>query len=482
MDVLGALYPSPVLYGALGPAPTRKSLYLQDSQPEPPPTVRATVDRARFLRDRWKDGLRAQLSEGWKTFQSLVPTQASLVTQVSDAAGEQADAAILKLFDATFAKAIPAVEAAEKKFGAKARAEGQAALEEMKRALLNQQGQIDPTSDKAFSFIESVLTGTPVSQGLSAAQVLATKVIHDTLNVQGALGPLVKTVTDLYYGLHGTAKSVATVLLAGAMGAAAVASGLQVDPQTKQPPVDGFIFVPPAPLVVSLAPWLPQAQLSNLSMSKGELTRLSTGLSQVVGKSGLSLTAAADYKKGNPLFLSGGVKYTTVLPKDVSLTASGTVQAPTTTLRDTAFTARADVQKTLGKKKDLDLSAYAQVQKSAQARAEGAAGVQLTQRFGADPARAAARQAKKDERRSRVAERKAARQARRSHRPNPSIARQIAGPLPTLTRLYPAGRGVSQPYLTPPPSAGFAWGWALGTAGALGLGVWWWRHSARRGA
>jgi len=467
MDVLGLLVPPVDTLGVLGPVPTRKTLYLQSN--EPPPTPKATIDRAKYVKTNAADAVKKQLSAGWRAFERTVPSSATAIKILTGAANEQAKAAMLKLYDETFAKLVPTIGELEKKVGAKERAAGLAALDEMKRALVDRQGQIDPTSTTAFAFLESIFTGAPISDGLNKAQSSAATLLHGALNASGRLAPLLKKAADAYDGLHGVAKSVATVLLASAVGVAGVAAG--VKPTEEK---DGFTFVPPMPLVVQFAPWLPQVGLDSLTVQKGELTQLAASLSQTIGETGLSWTGAAQFKKDNPAFVEGGLRYSAVVPYyDVNLTASGTASASVpqkgrVAKDDLTFAARVEAKKTFGKKKNFDATAWAEVQKELKGRTEGAAGVKLTQTFGG----AAERQARR-------AARLARRDARKRYRANPVVVQKLTGPLPNLRRMFPSTSKTPQPYLDPSPGR-FPWALTLGAVGVASLGAWVYREELRR--
>ena len=464
MDVLGLLVPPVDTLGVLGPVPTRKTLYLQ-STTEPPPTPKATIDRAKYVKTNAADAIKKQLSAGWRAFERTVPSSATVIKTLTGAANEQAKAAMLKLFDETFAKLVPTIGELEKKVGAKERAAGVAALDEMKRALVDRQGQIDPTSTTAFAFLESIFTGAPISDGLSKAQSDAATLLHGALNASGRLAPLLKKAADAYDGLHGVAKSVATVLLASVVGVAGVAAGVKPNKDK-----DGYTFVAPMPLVVQFAPWLPTAGLDSLTVKKGELVQLAANLSQTLGETGLSWTGAAQFKKDNPAFVTGGLRYSAVV-HDVKLTASGTAstsvpQKGGVAKDDLTFATRVEAKKTFGKKKNFDATAWAEAQKELKGKTEGAVGVRFTQTFGG----AAERQARRAARLTR-------RDARKRYRANPVVVQKLTGPLPNLRRMFPSTSKTPQPYLDRPKA--FPWALTLGAVG-VSLGAWVYRNELRR--
>ena len=472
MDVLGLLVPPVDTLGVLGPVPTRKTLYLQ-STTEPPPTPKATIDRAKYVKTNAADAIKKQLSAGWRAFERTVPSSADAIKILTGAANEQAKAAMLKLFDETFAKLVPTIGELEKKFGAKERAAGVAALDEMKRALVDRQGQIDPTSTTAFAFLESIFTGAPISDGLNKAQSGAATLLHGALNASGRLAPLLKKAADAYDGLHGVAKSVATVLLASVAGVAGVAAGVKPNKDK-----DGYTFVAPMPLVVQFAPWLPTAGLDSLTVQKGELVQLAANLSQTLGETGLSWTGSAQFKKDNPVFVTGGLSYSAVV-HDVKLTASGTASASAPGTKgfastqkgevakdDLTFATRVEAKKTFGKKKNFDATAWAEAQKELKGKTEGAVGVRFTQTFGG----AAERQARRAARLTR-------RDARKRYRANPVVVQKLTGPLPNLRRMFPSTSKTPQPYLDLPKA--FPWALTLGAVG-VSLGAWVYRNELRR--
>lgn len=429
-----------------------------------PATATQVLEEARFLKTKWRDTVKAQLSDGWKKLQAMAPSQAKAVQMIADTANEQSEATLLLVYNKAFAASTAAFKDLEKSVGAQERAEGLLALGEMKKALSNAQGGVDPNSAQAFAFIESVLTGTPVSTGISTLQRLAASRIRAGLSLSGKLEPLLKDVTGLFYNLHGVAKAAVTVLAAAGVGAIGVAQGMTIK--------DGTITLnfPPDFALSSIAPWLPKLGIKSVALSGGELSQLSTRLIQTLGQTGLSVTAAADYKKSDPLFASGGIAYTRELPGGGRLAASGTVSsrfAP----NDLTYAARVEAAKTLGKKQNLDVSAYAQVSQTPGMRTETQAGAKLTQRFGDAELVERAKHA--------VARREFIERGRKTHRANPVLVRKLAGPLPWLSRMFqrhpgPRGERVPEPYIDLPPDRStlpWAWiGWGAGIVGVLGIG------------
>ena len=412
---------------------------------DPPatPTAGQVLEEARFLKTKWREATRAQLSEGWKKLQAMAPPESRAVQLIADTANEQSEAALLLAYNKTFAASAAAFKDLEKSVGARERSEGMAALGEMKKALSDAQGGIDPNSARAFGFIEAVLTGAPVSAGISEVQRLAASRIRSGLSVSGKLTPLLSDVVGLYYNLHGAAKAVVTVLAAAGIGAAGVAQRTTVK--------DGTITMtfPPEFALSSIAPWLPRLGIKSVALSKGELSQLTTKLSQSIGQTGLSVTAAAEYKKSDPLFASGGLAYSRELPGGGTITASGTVSSRFQS-NDLSYAARVEAAKTLGKKQGLDISAYTQASQVPGAKAQVQAGAKLTQRFGGE---------------------------RRVRRANPALVRKLTGPLPHLSRVFQRrgarGRSVPELYLDPPQQHALPWTWigvGVGVVSLLGLG------------
>jgi len=395
----------------------------------------------RFLHEGWRDALVAQLSMGWRALEAEVPDQAKAIKLLSDTAAEQANAATLSIYDGMIAYIADTLDTP---LLANEREEAKSVLAEMKQALSDRQGSIDPSSSKAFALLDQIVGAAPVSDGVS----LARKTLVSKLQQGIRASPAFRSLTDLYYRLDGTARAVATVLLAGAGGAAWVAQNVKVD--------DGKITLS-APPSFRLAKTGTTLDLGPVSFTSSELRALSGSITQQIGKSGLSATAAAAYKKGSPLYASGGVRYTTYLPQNARLAASADVStqfAPAST----SVKAQIEASKTLGRKQDLDLSAYAQTALPAKGAATYEAGAKLTKRFGAD--------------------------APQKRRANPAVVRRLSGPLPWLRRLFRPKRGqiaIPQPYLdptpaTPPLPAPLPWApMIVGAALLGGLGWWSWR-------
>lgn len=401
------------------------------------------VQKALFLTSAWKDTLKAQLSEGWRAVESLVPSQAKAIQILADTSVEQADAALLGSFD----EIVRYIATQEKSFAAPYRAEAASVLADMKSALTTRQGQIDPSSSQAFALLDQIIGGAPISASLQEAR---RKVLTD-LRTRVRASPSLQKIASLYEGLDGAVRAVATILFAGAAGANWVRQNVSAGS-------GGSLTVSAIP-GFRLPTYGTRVDLGTVGVRfrSGELQQLSGTVSQRVGKSGLSLTAAADYKRGDPLYASGGIRYATYLPRDVRLAASSSVDTrflPSST----TFTTRIEAQKALGPKKDLDVSAYAQAQVEPGKRPETEAGVRLTQRFGRDPRSTRSRGA-------------------------PAVVRRLTGPLPWLQRLFRPKRGepvVPQPYLAPTPSAPDVGGpsslpWLLGLVVAGGVGWWGWR-------
>ena len=403
----------------------------------------------RFLHGGWRDAVTAQLSAGWRALQAKVPDQAAAIKLLSDTAAEQANAATLSIFDTMIAYITDNLD---KPLFAKEREEGKSVLAEMKQALSDRQGSIDPSSSKAFALLDQILGAAPISAGVS----LARKTFVGKIQQGIRSSPVFQSLTNLYYRLDGTARAVATVLLAGAGGAAWVAQNVKVD--------DGKITLS-APPSFRLPKTGTTLDMGPITFTTRELSALSGKLTQQLGVSGLSATVAAEYKKGNPLYASGGVRYTTYLPQNIRLEASADVS---TKFAPSTLTAQAQIEagKTLGRKQDLDLSVYTQAKIPMKGPTAFEAGAKLTKRFGAD--------------------------APRKRRANPAVVRRLSGPLPWLRRLFRPKRGdvaVLQPYLDPtpappaPPSPSPSplptpLPWTpiiLGTALLGGLGWWGWR-------
>ena len=367
----------------------------------------------RFLSEGWRDAVTAQLSAGWRALEAKVPDQAKAIKLLSDTAAEQANAATLSIYDTMIAYIADNID---KPLLANEREEAKSVLAEMKQALSDRQGSIDPSSSKAFALLDQILGAAPVSAGVS----LARKTLVGKIQKDIRSSPVFRSLTDLYYRLDGTARAVATVLLAGAGGAAWVAQNVKVD--------DGKITLS-APPSFRLAKTGTTLDLGPVTFTSSELRALSGSVTQQIGKSGLSATAAAEYKKGSPLYASGGVRYTTYLPQNARLAASAGVStqfAPAST----SVKAQIEASKTLGRKQDLDLSAYAQTAIPGRGAATYEAGAKLTKRFGAD--------------------------APRKRRANPAVVRRLSGPLPWLRRLFRPKRGqlaAPQPYLDPTPAS-----------------------------
>ena len=395
----------------------------------------------RFLHEGWRDALAAQLSAGWRAFEAKVPDQAKAIRRLSDTAAEQAGAATLAVYDTVIASIA---ENIDKPLLAPEREEAKAVLAEMRQALSDRQGSIDPSSSKAFALLDQIVGAAPVSAGVSLARKNLIAKLQQGIRASSAF----RSLTDLYYRLDGTARAVATVLLAGAGGAAWVAQNVKVD--------DGKITLS-APPSFRLAKTGTTLDLGPVTFTPNELRALSGTVTQQLGPSGLSATAAAQYKKGSPLYASGGVRYTTYLPQNTRLAASAglsTQFAPAST----SVQAQIEASKTLGRKGDLDLSAYAQTALPTKGAATYEAGAKLTKTFGADPSRNA--------------------------RPNPAVVRRLSGPLPWLRRLFRPKRGqlaAPQPYLDPTPASppiATPTPWAPIAVGAVllgGLGWWGWR-------
>jgi len=367
----------------------------------------------RFLHEGWRDALVAQLSTGWRALEAKIPDQAKAIKLLSDTAAEQANAATLSIYDGMIAYIADNLD---KPLLANEREEAKSLLKEMKQALSDRQGSIDPSSSKAFALLDQILGAAPVSAGANLARkTLVAKIQKD---IRAA--PAFRSLTDLYYRLDGTARAVATVLLAGAGGAAWVAQNVKAD---------GGKITFSAPPSFRLAKTGTTLDLGPVSFTSSELRALSGSVTQQIGKSGLSATAAAAYKKGSPLHASGGVRYTTYLPQNARLAASAglsTQFAPAST----SAQAQIEASKTLGRKQDLDLSAYAQTAIPGRGPVTYEAGAKLTKRFGAD--------------------------APRTRRANPAVVRRLSGPLPWLRRLFRPKQGqlaAPQPYLDPTPTA-----------------------------
>ena len=430
----------------------------------------ATVDpsqgpqKALFLKSAWKDALKAQLTEGWRKLEQAVPSQAKAIQILADTSAEQADAALLGSFDTM----IGFIAEKEKRLGGAERAEASALLSEMKSSLASRQGQIDPSSSQAFALLDQIVGGAPISAGFSAFRK---KVVSD-LRSEFRSSSAFRRLTDLYYRLDAPLRAVGTVLLAGAGGAAWVAQNVSFGP-------GGSVTVNTFPKI-SLPRYGTRIALDavGVGFGSGELERLAGSVKQNLGTSGLAATAAADYKKGNPLYASGGIQYTKHFPEaDTRLTASTTVDTSFTPA-STQLTSRIEASKALGKRRDLDLSAYAQAQAAAGKRPETEAGVTLTQRFGQD------REAKR-------AARAVQREARRLARGNPAVVRRLTGRLPWLQRLFKPKKGepiVPQPYLAPTPAspplspvaATAPWPWIFGIVAVGGVGWWGWRAWSSR--
>ena len=398
----------------------------------------------RFLSEGWRDAVVAQLSAGWRALEAKVPDQAKAIKLLSDTAAEQANAATLSIYDTMIAYIADNID---KPLLANEREEAKSVLAEMKQALSDRQGSIDPSSSKAFALLDQILGAAPVSAGVSLARkTLVAKIQKDIRS-----SPVFRNVTDLYYRLDGTARAVATILLAGAGGAAWVALSVKTN--------DKGVTTISAPPSLKLKKTGTTLDLGPVTFTSSELRALSGSVTQQIGKSGLSATAAAKYKKGNPLYASGGVRYTTYLPQNARLTASADVStqfAPAST----SVKAKIEAGKTLGRKQNLDLSAYAQTAIPGRGAATYEAGAKLTQTFGAD--------------------------APRKRRANPAVVRRLSGPLPWLRRLFRPKRGqlaAPQPYLDPTPAspplpAPRPWTPVIVGAALLGgLGWWGWRFS-----
>lgn len=409
------------------------------------------IQVAAFLKGAWADAMKAQLSEGWRALEARVPSQAKAIRILADTSLEQADATLLASFD----EIVRYIASEEKKVAAPYREETVAVLAEMRQALASRQGQIDPSSSEAFALLDQIVGGAPISAGLSAARRKAISLLRDNLRGSSSLQKL----TDLYYRLDGTARAVATLLLVGAGGANWVRQNVSLGG-------GGSLTVSSLP-GVSLPTYGTRIDLGTVGVrfGSGELSQLSGSVTQRLGASGLSVTAAADYKRNNPLYASGGIQYATYLPKDVRLTASSSVSSRFLPA-STAVSARVETSKALGPRKDLDLSAYAQAQATPGQRPETEAGVRLTQRFGREG---------------------------RSGRPraNPAVVRRLTGPLPWLQRLFRPRRGepvVPQPFLSPtstspplsPASTPLPWSWLLGALVVGGAGWWGWRAWSSR--
>lgn len=421
--------------------------------------------KALFLKSAWKDALKAQLTEGWRKLEQVVPSQAKAIKILADTSAEQADAALLGSFDTV----IGFIAEKEKSLGGAERAEASALLSEMKSSLASRQGQIDPSSSQAFALLDQIVGGAPISAGFSAFRK---KVVSD-LRTEFRSSPAFRRLTDLYYRLDGPLRAVGTVLLAGAGGAAWVAQNVSFGP-------GGSVTVNKLPKI-SFPRYGTRITLDavGVGFGSGELERLSGSIRQNLGKSGLAATAAADYKKGNPLYASGGIQYTKYFPEaDTRLTASTAVETSFTPA-STQLTSRIEAGKQLGRKRDTDLSAYFQASRSAaggKTAAEG--GVTLTQRFGQD-------------REARRAARVVQREARRLARGNPAVVRRLTGRLPWLQRLFRPKKGeptVPQPYLAPTPAspplspvaAPTPWPWIFGIVAVGGVGWWGWRAWSSR--
>ena len=368
----------------------------------------------RFLSEGWRDAVVAQLSAGWRALEAKVPNQAKAIKLLSDTAAEQANAATLSIYDTMIAYVADNID---KPLLANEREEAKSVLAEMKQVLADRQGSIDPSSSKAFALLDQILGAAPVSGTISAGR----KMIFSKIQQGVRTSPVFRNVTDLYYRLDGTARAVATILLAGAGGAAWVASSVKTNN-------DGVTTIS-APPSLKLEKTGTTLDLGPVTFTSSELRALSGSVTQQIGQSGLSATAAAQYKKGNPLYASGGVRYTTYLPQNARLTASADVStqfAPATT----SVQAKIEAGKTLGRKQNLDLSAYAQTAIPGRGPAAYEAGAKLTQAFGADTPR--------------------------KRRANPAVVRRLSGPLPWLSRLFRPKRGqlaVPQPYLEPTPAS-----------------------------
>jgi hypothetical protein len=434
------------------------SLLVTDSLGAEAATPSNALQRIAFLKKAQIDAVKAQLSAGWKKVEQMVPTQAEAIRLLADTSVEQADAALLGAWD----KTIAFVAEQERALGSAQRKEAKELLAEMRSALSSAQGQIDPSSSKAFALIDQIVGGAPISAGMSA---IRRRLLQD-LQSMARTSPSIRSITDLYYRLDGPMRAVGTVLLAGAAGAGWVAANLKSDSRGV-----GFDALPP----VALPKYGTRAEVGSLRFASGELSQLAGSIRQQVGKSGLSVTAAATYKKADPLYAAGGVRYTTYLPQEVRVSSSVEVESrfqPGTT----AYSARLDVEKSLGRKKDLDLAAYAKASQAASGgRTTTEGGVTLTQRFGADTLRAPQRT------------------ARRVARGTPAVVRRLTGPLPWLQRLFRPRRGepiVSQPYLAPTPTSPplspaatrSPWLWVVGTLLVGGIGWWGWRAWSRSSA
>jgi hypothetical protein len=398
-------------------------------------------ENARFLATAWKDAVAAQLSEGWKAVEAKVPEQAKAIRVLSDTALEQSNAAVLMGIDkiASYLEKNLAAPSFAKEQG-----EAKAVLAEMKAALVDQQGKIDPASSRVFKVLDQ-LTGAAPIEAASAAR----KIVLERLRDEIVSNDVLRDLTDMYYRLNGTAKAVATLLLAGAAGAGWAAQNVRL--------ANGVLEVGSVP-GFQLRKTGTRFDIGSASFSPNELRSISGSIAQKLGTTGLSTTVAATYKKGDPLQASGGLVYKTYLPQDVRLSASTSVSTqflPSTT----ALQARVEASKSLGRKGTTGLSAYAQAALPTTGKLEKEAGVQLTQRFGAV--------------------------GRTPRKGNPAVVRRLTGPLPWLQRLFRPRRGapaISQPYLAPPPpppAPSFPWRTVLFGSLLTGVGWFGWRAWAR---
>ena len=374
----------------------------------------------RFLSEGWRAAVVAQLSAGWRALEAKLPNQAKAIKLLSDTAAEQASASSLTVYNAVITYIADNIETP---FLAPVSEEAKSVLAEMKSALSDRQGSIDPSSSKAFALLDQILGAAPVSGTISAGRKMFLSKIQQDMRTS----PEFRKLTDLYYRLDGTARAVALILLAGAGGTAWVASSVKTNN-------DGVttISAPPSLKLEKTGTTLDLGSITikkDKESEKSSLKAISASVAQQIGKSGLSATAAAEYKKGNPLYASGGVRYTTYLPQNARLMASADVTtqfAPYTT----SVQAKIEAGKTLGRKQGLDLSAYAQTAIPERGPAAYQAGAKFTQAFGAN--------------------------APRKRRANPAVVRRLSGPLPWLSRLFRPKRGqlaVPQPYLEPTPAS-----------------------------
>ena len=121
----------------------------------------------RFLQEGWRDAVVAQLSAGWRALEAKVPDQAKAIKLLSDTAAEQANAATLSIYDTMIAYIADNID---KPLLANEREEAKSVLAEMKQALSDRQGSIDPSSSKAFALLDQILGAAPVSAGVSLAR------------------------------------------------------------------------------------------------------------------------------------------------------------------------------------------------------------------------------------------------------------------------------------------------------------------------